>query len=63
MAALQRAWERLAAEVPDSDVRKTLFARLVHSDLLEVVREGGAAAAELKVEALLTRSAVARARG
>lgn len=63
MAALQRAWERLAAEVPDGEVRQTLFARLVHSDLLEVVRQGGAVAADLKVEALLAGSAVARGRG
>ncbi|HWC01260.1 MAG TPA: NAD(P)-dependent oxidoreductase [Methylomirabilota bacterium] len=63
MAALQRAWERLAAEIPDGDVRQTLFARLVHSDLLEVVRAGGATAADLKVEALLAGSAVARGRG
>jgi precorrin-2 dehydrogenase/sirohydrochlorin ferrochelatase len=63
MAALQRAWERLAEEIPDGDVRQTLFTRLVRSDLLEVVREGGAAAADLKVEALLAGSAVARARG
>jgi precorrin-2 dehydrogenase/sirohydrochlorin ferrochelatase len=62
MAALQRAWERLAAEVSDGEVRQTLFARLVHSDLLEVVREGGAAAADLKVEALLAGSAVSRGR-
>jgi precorrin-2 dehydrogenase/sirohydrochlorin ferrochelatase len=63
MAALQRAWERLSSEVADLDVRQTLFTRLVHSDLLDVVREGGAAAADLKVEALLARSAVARRQG
>jgi precorrin-2 dehydrogenase/sirohydrochlorin ferrochelatase len=62
MAALQRAWDRLAAEVSDGDVRQTLFTRLVHSDLLEVVREGGAAAADSKVEALLAGSAATRGR-
>ncbi len=63
MAALQRAWERLAAEVPDVDVRQTLFTRLVRSDLLEVVRGGGAAAADRRVEALLAGSRVSRGPG
>jgi precorrin-2 dehydrogenase/sirohydrochlorin ferrochelatase len=62
MAALQRAWERLAAEVADGEVRQSLFARLVHSDLLDVVREGGAAAADRRVEALLAGSTAPRGR-
>jgi precorrin-2 dehydrogenase/sirohydrochlorin ferrochelatase len=61
MAALQRAWDRLAAEVPDGDVRQSLFARLVHSDLLDVVRDGGAAAADLRIDALLAGLAASRA--
>jgi precorrin-2 dehydrogenase/sirohydrochlorin ferrochelatase len=60
--ALERAWSRLAAEVSDADVRQTLFARLVRSDLLERIRQNGAAAADAHVDALLTRVSAPRDR-
>jgi siroheme synthase-like protein len=53
IAALERGWARLVAEVPDADERRQAFGRLVRSDLLEVVRRGGAAAADGRIDQLL----------
>ncbi len=57
IAALERARERIARAVDDPHVRRTLFERLVRSDLLEAIRRDGPEAAEARVESLL---AVAR---
>ena len=59
IAALEQARERLGREVPDPDVRRSLFDRLVRSDLLDVVRRGGRAAADARIDALLDGSAAA----
>jgi precorrin-2 dehydrogenase/sirohydrochlorin ferrochelatase len=56
IAALQRARERLGREVTDPDLRRNLFQRLVQSDLLDVIRSGGPAAADARIEALLASS-------
>lgn len=56
IAALQRARERLGREVTDPDRRRRLFEALIRSDLREVIRSGGPAAAEARVEALLAPS-------
>jgi precorrin-2 dehydrogenase/sirohydrochlorin ferrochelatase len=53
IAALERGWDRIGREVEDPDVRRTLFERLVGSDLLQVIREGGPAAADARVDALI----------
>jgi precorrin-2 dehydrogenase/sirohydrochlorin ferrochelatase len=53
IAALQRARERLGREVADPELRGRLFEALVQSDLLDVIRNGGASAADARVEALL----------
>ena len=53
IATLQRARERLGREVTDPDRRRRLFETLVRSDLREVIRHGGPAAAAARVEALL----------
>jgi precorrin-2 dehydrogenase len=53
IAALERARERIGREVHDPDVRRTLFERVVRSDLLEVIRERGAAAGAARIDALL----------
>lgn len=53
IAALERARERLGREVEDADLRRSLFERLVESDLLEVVRRGGPEAADARIDALL----------
>lgn len=62
IAALERARERIAREVADPEVRETLFARLVGSDLLEVVRAGGPTAADARVEALVAGAKAAAGR-
>jgi precorrin-2 dehydrogenase/sirohydrochlorin ferrochelatase len=56
---LERAWDRLA-EVGDAELRQSLFARLVRSDLLDVIRRGGPAAGDAHADALVA-SARARA--
>ena len=56
IAVLQRARERLGREVADPDARRRLFEALLRSDLREVVRAGGAAAADARVDALLAPS-------
>lgn len=59
IAALERARERIGREVADPDVRRTLFDRLIDSDLLEAIREGGPAAADARIDALLGGSRAA----
>ncbi len=53
IAALERARDRIARLVDDPEVRETLFRRVADSDLLEVIRDGGPAAADARVDALL----------
>ncbi len=62
IAALERARERIRREVADPDLRRTLFDRVVWSDLLDVIRRDGPAAADARVDALLGNAA-ARQRG
>ena len=57
IAALERGLARITGEVGPPEVRQSLFEHLVRSDLLEVVRRGGAAAADAHIEALLRRAA------
>ncbi|HEX6209669.1 MAG TPA: NAD(P)-dependent oxidoreductase [Methylomirabilota bacterium] len=57
IAALEHARERLGREVADAEVRRSLFDRLVRSDLRDVMRRGGRAAAEARIDALLDGSA------
>src|SRR6266545_1287842 len=58
IATLERARQRIGRDVADTEVRRTLFERLVRSDLLEVIRREGPAAADARVDSLL--AAVAR---
>jgi precorrin-2 dehydrogenase/sirohydrochlorin ferrochelatase len=53
IAALERGLERITREVADPEVRDVLFTRLVRSDLLEVIRRDGAAAADARIDGLL----------
>ncbi len=62
IAALERARERIAREVPDRDQRASLFDRIVRSDLLDVIRRDGPSAAEARLDALLA-GATTTARG
>jgi precorrin-2 dehydrogenase/sirohydrochlorin ferrochelatase len=57
IAALEHARERLGREVTDAEARRSLFDRLVRSNLLDVVRQGGRAAADARIDALLDGSA------
>ena len=53
VAALERGRERIEQEVSDPEVRRTLFDRLVGSDLLEVIRAQGPTAADARIDGLL----------
>jgi siroheme synthase-like protein len=53
IAALERARERLRQEVADDEVRRSLFERIVRSDLLAVIRREGSGAADAHIDALL----------
>lgn len=53
IAALERARERLRHEVADEELRRSLFERIVRSDLLAVIRREGPAAAAARIDALL----------
>lgn len=53
IAALERARERIDREVSDPDVRRSLFERVVRSDLLDVIRVQGPEAADARIDALL----------
>lgn len=53
ISALERARQRIQQDVADAEVRQTLFERLVRSDLLEVIRREGPAAADARLDALL----------
>lgn len=59
IAVLQGARERLGREVSDPELRRRLFEVLVRSDLLDVVRSGGPAAAAARIEALLASASPA----
>ncbi|MGH7390497.1 MAG: precorrin-2 dehydrogenase/sirohydrochlorin ferrochelatase family protein [Candidatus Rokuibacteriota bacterium] len=60
IAALERARERILREVADPEQRRALFDRLVTSDLLEVIRRDGPAAADGRVDVLLNGAARGR---
>ncbi len=60
IALLGRARERIGRDVTDAAVQRTLFERLVRSDLLEVIRHDGIEAAEKRVDSLLSATAAAR---
>jgi siroheme synthase-like protein len=62
IALLVRWRDRLGREVGDPELRDRLFERLVWSDLLEVIRREGLAAAESRAEALLVERAPGDAR-
>jgi precorrin-2 dehydrogenase/sirohydrochlorin ferrochelatase len=53
IAVLDRARERLGREVADHELRRSLFERVVRSDLLAVIKRDGAAAADAHITALL----------
>jgi precorrin-2 dehydrogenase / sirohydrochlorin ferrochelatase len=59
IAVLERARERIARDVADQHQRTSLFERIVRSDLLDVVKRDGPAAAEARIDSLLA-DAVAR---
>src|SRR6266545_5252650 len=58
IATLERARQRIGRDVADTEVRRTLFERLVRYDMLEVMRREGKEAADARVDSLL--AAVAR---
>lgn len=60
IAALERARDRINREVADVDVRRTLFERLVRSDLLEVTRKDGAPGADARIDAFLDAAPMRR---
>lgn len=53
VAALERGRERIEQEVADPELRRTLFDRLVGSDLLELIRSQGPTAADARIDGLL----------
>lgn len=53
VATLEWARERIVREVSDPEVQRSLFERVVRSDLLEVIRREGPASATARVNALL----------
>lgn len=57
IAALGRARDRIDQEVEDVNQRGIVFERVVGSDLLEVIRQHGAGAADARVAALLAAHA------
>jgi precorrin-2 dehydrogenase/sirohydrochlorin ferrochelatase len=61
IAALERARERIGREVSDEQVRRSLFERILRSDLLEVIRRDGPAAADERIDALLLAPRTSRA--
>lgn len=63
IAALERAHQRIGREAADPDQRQALFERVLRSDLLEVIRRHGPAAADTRVGALLDGSAPEVRRG
>ena len=60
IAALERVRERIATEVADQHQRALLFERIVRSDLLEVIRREGRAAAEARIDSLLADATTRR---
>jgi precorrin-2 dehydrogenase/sirohydrochlorin ferrochelatase len=58
VAALERTRERLSREVADDELRRSLFERIVRSDLLAVIRRDGPAAADARIDALLAGARV-----
>ncbi len=58
IAALERARERLRREVADDELRRSLFERIVRSDLLAVIKRDGPEAAEGRINALLAGAGV-----
>ncbi len=59
VAALERVRERIRQEVGDADLRRALFEQATASDLLDVIRREGPAAADGWIEAFLARRAPA----
>lgn len=53
VAALERGRERIEQEIADPELRRTLFDRLVGSDLLELIRSQGSTAADARIDGLL----------
>jgi len=53
VAALERGRERIEQEIADPELRRTLFDRLVGSDLLELIRSQGPTAADARIDGLL----------
>ena len=57
VALLESLRERILAEIKDPGRRRAVFAELVHSDLLALIRKGDRPAIQARIQAILARRA------